>query len=99
MVAAEEEETSMAPFRGGVAVGLAALRAGRRLQSDRCVGCGLCFRPTLPAPATPRAAARAAFSGRAQGRPFRVLGLQQVAVGAESKDDMRRITESLPFSH
>jgi len=24
-------------------------------------------------------------------RPFRVLGLQQVAVGAESKDDMRRI--------
>ena len=85
----------MAPFRGGVAVGLAALRAGRRLQSDRCVGCGLGVRPSLPAPATPRAAARAAFSGRAQGRPFRVLGLQQVAVGAESKDDMRRIWQDM----
>merc|ERR1712216_755711 len=89
-----EEETRMA-FRGGVAVGLAALRAGRRLQSDRCVGCGLGVRPSLPAPATPRAAARAAFSGRAQGRPFRVLGLQQVAVGAESKDDMRRIWQDM----
>ena len=32
----------------------------------------------------------AAFS-TAKVRPFRVLGLQQVAVGAESKDDMRRI--------
>jgi hypothetical protein len=31
-------------------------------------------------------------------RPFRVLGLQQVAVGAESKDDMRRIWQ-VPRAH
>jgi len=29
-------------------------------------------------------------------RPFRVLGLQQVAVGAESKDDMRKIWQVWP---
>lgn len=32
-------------------------------------------------------------------RPFRVLGLQQVAVGAESKDDMRRIWQDLLGLH
>ena len=49
-------------------------------------------RAVLPVPSAaqqilPRASRRMAGSGR----PFRVLGLQQIAVGAESKADMRMI--------
>ena len=49
-------------------------------------------RAVLPVPSAaqqilPRASRRMAGSGR----PFRVLGLQQIAVGAESKADLRMI--------
>jgi hypothetical protein len=68
-----------------------ARAAGQRRLSTAALPSFLPARLCLAVPQKLLAAPSRGMGSASASRPFRVLGLQQIAVGAESKDDMRRI--------